>query len=677
MDMFGNCAKSVQNQTIGFENIQWIIVVHNCKAGYMETLTEMFGGYDNILIKELNNEARTPSSPRNHGTTFATAPYIAYLDGDDSYTPDCLEVAVNEAINTQSDIVWFRRELEKESPDVEMPAAKCLWDNTKERIIIEHNNWDDTKMFSGPFGFATSFLYDLNFLRSHNLEFSETMLFGEDFLFVIESSAQAQRICYLPQHIGYHYFVNSGSMVQNPQKTAEQLIQYSEGYRDYFNVMRNYGIDPQEQIQMQCGMIVGRFILGSPQLTVEERRKIKDILGSFVSSMYMLPPNKLIGAQERNIMFSLAQDVILNPENPGGTILRMMLDGLNEMSNILQKNAATDFGRRYNFKGIKSVEAFQYRIPLTNANYYKPLIDLQTRVGETQILTEEPIHRYYRTPQGNLVPSTPSHSHKFAECLASLLNGKNNLLVARSMPVTGKTNDNAEIDTLPSATVKDYFSQHLYKGGVQTAKMSSSFETYFKQDNSADNYQDIMQDALMNPDIEQIVSFNTEELLKAFRTLEDNWQAMVEQMPQSARRDEVQQILSQGFDTPVAKRLWPKVERIVAFGAGELYESFHELKRYTDGVAHNHGYYFTEETIFGKAVADDSDLFECIQNYNLYELEPVASLDDARPLLWSSVSLGVPYYIVVTNHAGLYRYQTDHSVCPSEITPQSIKFTIY
>lgn len=677
MDMFANCAKSMRNQTIGFSNVEWIIVVHNCTPGYIDTLHDMFNGCDNVVIKELNNEARTPSSPRNYGTTFATAPYIAYLDGDDSYTWNCLEVAVREAIDTQSQIVWFRRELEKEDPNMIMPMATSLWNNTRKRIIVERGSWDDEKMFSGLFGFATSYMYDLEFLRSNNLTFSETMHFGEDFLFVVQTCSQAERICYLPQHIGYHYFVNGNSMVQNGSKTAEMIIKYSEGFRDLFKTMRSYGIDPQENAQIQCGIIIARFILGSPKLTIDDRRKIKDILGPDVSAMYLLPANKNFDAQSREMMIRMSQDVILNPEDPGSTIMRMTLDGVNEVTAILKQNAETDFGQRYNFKGIKSFEAFQYRIPITDANFYAPLIKLQTNVGEKQVFASVNIKRYYLTSGKQLVPSTPSHSLKFAECLASILKGKNNLLVARSMPIIAKTNDGAEIDTLPSSIVKDYFSLFFYDGGIQQSEISSPIKTFFKQEKGEDNYIDIMIDALGNTDVNQIVSFNTEELLKAFVILENNWQTMLSKMPDNDRKAEVERILSSGFNSPIAKQLWPKIERVVAFGAGELYESCNALKRYTGDIPHNHGFYFTEETIFGKAVSDDSNLFECIQNYNMYELQPISSTDDTKPLLWSQAKTDESYFIVVTNHAGLYRYQTDHIVHLSEITPDSIKFTIY
>lgn len=83
MGMFEKCAESMRCQTIGFENIEWIIVVHNCKPNYLPELTEMFKNDQNVIIKELNDGKHTPAMPRNHGMQFVTGPYLGFLDGDD------------------------------------------------------------------------------------------------------------------------------------------------------------------------------------------------------------------------------------------------------------------------------------------------------------------------------------------------------------------------------------------------------------------------------------------------------------------------------------------------------------------------------------------------------------------------------------------------------------------
>ena len=126
----------------------------------------------------------------------------------------------------------------------------------------------------------------------------------------------------------------------------------------------------------------------------------------------------------------------------------------------------------------------------------------------------------------------------------------------------------------------------------------------------------------------------------------------------------------------LAKVLWPKLKRIVAFGAGEYYEATAQMKQFTGEIPHNNGYYYTEETIYGRAVADDSDLFETFSSESFHEYLPLQE-PTAATILSTDTKPGVPYQLVVTNSAGLYRYVTDHIVCIQETLLDKILFTIY
>lgn len=98
-------------------------------------------------------------------------------------------------------------------------------------------------MFTGIYGMVTSRLFDRNFLLSNNITFDETVPYGEDILFIIEAYGKAERICYLPQFIGYHYFINSGSTVQSMEnKPGSVLVAYAEGFRRVFDAGFKNGI---------------------------------------------------------------------------------------------------------------------------------------------------------------------------------------------------------------------------------------------------------------------------------------------------------------------------------------------------------------------------------------------------------------------------------------------------
>ena len=78
LGIFENAYQSMKSQTIGFENIQGIVIAHNCEPHYLPALQEMLGKHDNVIVRGLDNDIHTPSSPRNYGMQFATAPYLVF-----------------------------------------------------------------------------------------------------------------------------------------------------------------------------------------------------------------------------------------------------------------------------------------------------------------------------------------------------------------------------------------------------------------------------------------------------------------------------------------------------------------------------------------------------------------------------------------------------------------------
>ncbi len=142
----------------------------------------------------------------------------------------------------------------------------------------------------------------------------------------------------------------------------------------------------------------------------------------------------------------------------------------------------------------------------------------------------------------------------------------------------------------------------------------------------------------------------------------------------SQRAEEVEKAFQS--EQPQANALWPKLQRIVAFGAGECYDATARMKQFTGQTPHNNGYYYTEETIYGRAVADDCDVFETFPTGCFHEHLPLGE-SNAATLLSTDTKPEEAYQLVVTNSAGLYRYVTDHIVRIKETQMDKILFTIY
>ena len=63
---------------------------------------------------------------------------------------------------------------------------------------------------------------------------------------------------------------------------------------------------------------------------------------------------------------------------------------INLLWEILDGNKGTDIGQNHHFDMIHTYEAFKKSVPLTEYDFYEPLIQLTTRIGESNIFTQNP-----------------------------------------------------------------------------------------------------------------------------------------------------------------------------------------------------------------------------------------------------------------------------------------------
>lgn len=59
MKLFEKCLESLKRQTYGFENLEWVVVVHNSGPEYLEAVRSLAGGYENVKIYQLDNDRHT------------------------------------------------------------------------------------------------------------------------------------------------------------------------------------------------------------------------------------------------------------------------------------------------------------------------------------------------------------------------------------------------------------------------------------------------------------------------------------------------------------------------------------------------------------------------------------------------------------------------------------------
>jgi hypothetical protein len=533
-------------------------------------------------------------------------------------------------------------------------------------------------MFSGLWPFSTSRLFDMAFLRKHSLKFSDEVLWVEDVWHTGTCLMLADRVCYLPQFIGYHYFINSGSIIQNKNISMKDLYECFKSTKIIIDHLTSLGVETNDTANTLF-LLLTQYYLAS-DLTVEQRRTLSDMARPYLKQMREMTPSKLHTPEECYMSYHLSQEVLSNPENPLDTpVLKEAQNGWADMMAILRSNVATDYGQHYRFEQIKTLADYQRLVPMTDYENYKRLIDLQINIGESRIVTTEPISQYLVNAKGQLLPCTESHLKPYMETFATTLKKHHNLLVAIVGPRKKQTNDGCTVETLESQMVKKYMWYYHYARGKCRATFSMPDDLFFKTEIREEMHA-ICRYALLDRDIDQIVALNTQRVADMFDYMMAHREDLIAELRETdaPRADEVEAALNAqtGADKPQAIMLWPKLKRIVAFGAGEYYEATARMKQFTGNTPHNNGYYYTEESIYGKAVADDSDLFETIPSGSFHEYQPLDE-NQAATILSTDTVQGIPYQLLVTNRAGLYRYVTDHTVCIRDKQIDKIIFTIY
>ena len=692
-DYFENCFKSVKAQSIGFENIEWIIVVHNSSEELLRQVQKMASPYDNVIVEALNNDIHSPSSPRNRGLELASAPFVGFLDADDSYKEICLEKAVKNLEETGSQIVVLRRSYELEDENATPVTELTLFDQTQKRIVINMNERtleDEIKMFTGLCGMVTSRVYDRTFLKENGIWFDEEVPFAEDYLFNINAYSKASKVVYLPQTIGYHYYINKSSLLQSSRKDGKILISYAKGYKKVFDAGIKAGIY-MNSIISRLLRVISMFLVYSKDISIEERREIKTILEPYVLQTSMLPVNKVHSERDVHELYNISRDVILSEDNWKKTGTRLLLNSYKDvygaqrklLLDILNTNDRTELGQRYRFYSIYSIEDFQERIELSSQSDYADYIDLMTSIGEKNIFSADTISGYsYEIGSSYnkiLYPFTEKHLANYMDLLHKIFYGESTFLLFDFDFRSEHFNDGAESYSLSGMLLNNreiFFSEKNFEAGSfdflvprellsvkafwsslylrtlfaiineNTTQIFAPNIYYFLEILRSRHFRECMEDV-----IEENIRYKGSLTENEYNFMRFNFKVSEE------RKQTLRRALNCASCEEMLLTIWPKLKKITAFGEGE-YKLYRNLASdMFKKIELCNGAFLKSVVPFGN-FADDSDEFTLNLTGAFYEFAETGC-ERKRPLLYKELSPGKTYVPIITNYAGLLRYVTD------------------
>ena len=282
-----NCIDHVVEQSIGFDNIQLILVDDNSKDNSYDIAKEYQEKYkDNIILEKLTANSGSGGKPRNVGIGKATGKYLMFSDADDFFSKDAFEVMYNAIEEKNADFIISNWQYASEDGT---PWEKPVFDIGRfKNFKLDINDYDNS--FYVMNSSMCNKIFNREFVEKNNIRCLEDVP-GEDTYFSMSAFLDAKNVYYI-NNIIYYYRQRNTSY-----KTASVSWDCSKEFFKGMNIAYKKTYDKfveKDQVQFyrflyarNMTYLLYRFI-DSEQLNDEDRIELLGELRWFFKLSYTL-----------------------------------------------------------------------------------------------------------------------------------------------------------------------------------------------------------------------------------------------------------------------------------------------------------------------------------------------------------------------------------------------------
>ena len=213
--------ESVQNQT--YNNWELVIVDDGSKDASLNMMTEFAERDDRIKVYHQDNVG--PGMARNNGIRKCTGDYIAFLDSDDYWDEQYLELVYEVVDKEYADVVFTDRVYERQDGTVIRNSNIYSNKDCSKRDILR-------KQMTGIIPWGMGKIYKKNILDKMSVGFTQ-MDVGEEALFSFDAVNESKIIGFVEKPV-YHY-------VQSPQ--GQHKKGELDPWEDVVSSMKNHLIN--------------------------------------------------------------------------------------------------------------------------------------------------------------------------------------------------------------------------------------------------------------------------------------------------------------------------------------------------------------------------------------------------------------------------------------------------
>ena len=178
----------IENQTLGLDNIE-ILMVNDCSTDNTQNvINEYANNYPNFKAIHIKKGTGSPGTPRNIGLIEASSDYVIFLDHDDFFENNALELLYDSIIESNCDFVYGTYA----SVDKGIPT-KIIFPREMHGHFKGLNENERSIAFPPPSIWTKLFKRD--FLINNHILFPTIL--GEDAIFLSKVLIKTDNTCYL------------------------------------------------------------------------------------------------------------------------------------------------------------------------------------------------------------------------------------------------------------------------------------------------------------------------------------------------------------------------------------------------------------------------------------------------------------------------------------------------
>ena len=355
---------------------------------------------------------------------------------------------------------------------------------------------------------------------------------------------------------------------------------------------------------------------------------------------------------------------------------------------ILSLNSNSEYGIKYDFKSIKTINDFKNNVPLAEYKDFENFIDRMAS-GEKNILVSDDIeyfgHTSGTTGKQKLIPVTKKSRLIASKYMALLVpklsydNFKSNFNFGRGLLIADMVTTTYSKGGIPIRSATSGGMNGIKK--ILPLMYTSPIEVMEIQDKETAQYLHLLF-ALKEKKLLYISSVFISNILDILRCLEENYESLIKDIrkgsikyslniddktrkslnmllkPDADRADELSIIFKNGLKG-ICKKIWPNLSYIATVtGANfSIYDS--KVNFYTDNIPIYSTAYAATEGMMAINPYASKISYVIIPDTVYYEFIPVNECNNKNPKTFSINELKINecYEIVLTNYAGLYRYR--------------------